>query len=51
MNKKTKQELLDWFSLHIDDVTSITIKKDTVTLFVNGLTKGIISYQRIGDSK
>ena len=51
MNKKTKQELLDWFSLHIDDVTSIAIKKDKVSIFVNGFVKGIISYQRIGDSK
>ena len=48
MNKKTQQELIGWAKKYVDDVTTIMIHNDVVSLYVNGKRIGIITHQRIG---
>ena len=48
MNKKTQQELIGWMRRYVDDVTTIMISNDIVSLYVNGKRIGIITHQRIG---
>ena len=48
MNKRTQQELIGWAKRYIDDVTTIMINDDIVSLYVNGKRIGIITHQRIG---
>ena len=48
MNNKTEKELVNWARKYIDDVTTIMVHNDVVSLYVNGKRIGIITHQRIG---
>ncbi len=48
MNNKTEKELVNWARRYIDDVTTIMVHNDVVSLYVNGKRIGIITHQRIG---
>jgi len=48
MNKKTERELIGWMKRYVDDVTTVMVNNDIVSLYVNGKRIGIITHQRIG---
>ena len=48
MNKTTQGELIGWLKRYVDDVTTVMIENDVVSLYVNGKRIGLILHQRIG---
>ena len=47
MKPRTEKVLVDWLSKYIDDVTTVHIAGDRVTMKVKGKTLGIIVMQRL----